>query len=302
MSISRKNFLKAAAIVTIGGAFSKWSFAAPDPLPYKRGVKVCAHLWVYASKFPPKWDATPALEQVFSDLKYAGYDGVELMESILRRDDAVERLKLLIKKHKISVSGTSYSAHMWNKDKHAEILSDVMLVTDRLKAVGGKTFGITTGKASKMKTEEQLDAQADLLRKIQKICSEKGIIPNLHNHTWEVEDDMHEWKGMLKRMPELNLGPDLNWLVRGGVDPVWFIQNYGHRMTYMHIRDHDANGKWTEAVGEGVINYPAIAEALHKINYKGWAAVELAYEKAPLKPLRENWKTSREYVKDTFGW
>jgi sugar phosphate isomerase/epimerase len=46
-------------------------------------------------------------------------------------------------------------------------------------------------------------------------------------------------------------------------------------MVYMHIRDQRADGKWTEAVGEGVINFPAIAKALKEINYKGKAAIEL---------------------------
>src|ERR1035438_9428083 len=55
-------------------------------------TKVSAHIWVYASKYPPNWDATPDLDRAFSDLKYAGFDGVELMEVNLRHDDAVEHI------------------------------------------------------------------------------------------------------------------------------------------------------------------------------------------------------------------
>jgi sugar phosphate isomerase/epimerase len=104
------------------------------------------------------------------------------------------------------------------------------------------------------------------------------------------------------RVPEIKLGPDLNWLVRAGVDPVWFIKTYGHKMVYMHIRDQDANGKWTEAVGQGTTDFPAIAKALKGINYQGKAAVELAFEGAPKDPIRQSWKTSRDYVQKVFGW
>ena len=34
--------------------------------------------------------------------------------------------------------------------------------------------------------------------------------------------------GTLARIPDIKLGPDLNWLIRSGIDPVTFIKTYGH--------------------------------------------------------------------------
>jgi sugar phosphate isomerase/epimerase len=75
-------------------------------------------------------------------------------------------------------------------------------------------------------------------------------------------------------------------------------------MVYMHIRDQDKDGTWTEYVGQGVTDFPAIAAALRSVSFKGRAAVELAFPKGfvPKNPLAEDWKRSREYVKTTFGW
>src|SRR5687767_13714328 len=81
-------------------------------------IELDAHLWVYASRFPPNWDCTPILDEVFSDIKYAGYSGLEIMEPLLRYDDSVQRLLDLQGKHKLPVSGTSYHGNMWNKDEH----------------------------------------------------------------------------------------------------------------------------------------------------------------------------------------
>jgi sugar phosphate isomerase/epimerase len=128
------------------------------------------------------------------------------------------------------------------------------------------------------------------------------VQPNLHNHTFEVINNLHDLKGTLARIPDIKLGPDLNWLVRGGIDPVWFIKTYGKQMVYMHIRDQDANGQWTEAVGEGVTNFPQIAQALKEMNYQGNAAVELAFDKPPSRTIKEDWKISRAYVNNIFGW
>lgn len=281
------------------------AFFLPDGLAGEKAkstVPVYAHLWVYASRFPPDWDCTPIMEDVFSDLKYAGLQGVEVMEIHLRQKGAVERFKSLIQQYSLPVTGASYYADMWKKEEHSKILEDLELVTERLNAVGGSMLGITVGDARRMKTEAELDAQADLLKKALPICAKNNIEPNLHNHTFEVTNNLHDLKGTLARVPEMKLGPDLNWLVRGGVDPVWFIRTYGKRMVYMHIRDQDAAGKWTEAVGEGVMDFPGIAWALKEIQYNGKAAIELAFDKPPVNPVREDWKKSRQYVKKVFGW
>ncbi len=298
---SRRNFLKTSG--ALSGAFMLSSVLNESCFAEKDApVKVDAHLWVYASRYPPNWDCTPILDEVFSDIKYAGYDRIELMEPILKHEDAVNRLNDLVHKYDLPVTGTSYYGDMWDKDQQQHILADIELVIERLHLTGGKMIGLTVGDAERMKTEDELDTQADTLKRIIKICKKNEVIPNLHNHTFEVTNGLHDLKGTLKRIPDIKLGPDLNWLVRGGVDPVWFIKTYGHQMVYMHIRDQKADGKWTEAVGEGVIDFPAVAKALKEINYSGRAAVELAFDAPPVRQVKEDWKISREYVRKVFGW
>lgn len=265
-------------------------------------VVLSGHLWVYASKFPPDWDCTPILDQVFRDFRYAGLSGVEVMESILRHDDVVPRVGDLIQKYNMPVTGTSYYGDMWNSSQSQEILEDVKQVVKRLHELGGSTFGITVGDAGRKKTESELDAQADLLKEIILVCDQYDVVPNLHNHTFELAHDMHDLRGTMERVPDLKLGPDINWLIRGGIDPVNFIQKYGDRMVYLHIRDQDADGNWTKVVGNGETNFPAIAEALKDKNFTGRAAIELAFEEPPTEPVSEEWKKSRDYVEEVFGW
>lgn len=302
-SHSRRQFIKASGCVAgaalLGNLFPGNLMGAGI---FKYKVAVSGHLWVYASKFPPDWDCTPILEQVFSDFKYAGLEGVEMMESNLRHADGVSRIGDLIEKYEMPVTGSSYYADMWDRSKQQEILEDAELVVERLHKLGASTFGITVGDAGHIKTESELDTQADLLKKILKVCEKNKIQANLHNHTFEVENDLHDLKGVLERVPNIKLGPDINWLVRGGVDPVWFINTFGDRMVYLHIRDQDANGNWTHAVGEGVTDFPAISKALKKVKFEGRAAIELAFEAPPVNPVKEDWKKSREYVGKVFGW
>jgi sugar phosphate isomerase/epimerase len=300
----RKFLANACALVTGAVLIKGCSASALTQASGGNKPKVNAHLWVYASKFPPNWDVTPNLEIVFSDLSYAGIDAVELMENVLRHDDSVSRISGLIKRYNLPVAGSSYGADFWDKQQHQKILQDIKLIIPRLRQLNGKILGISVGAAKNKKTESDLDAQASMLKQVFKICNDNNIQPNLHNHTYEVADDMHDLKGTLARIPDVKLGPDLNWLIRGGINPLDFINRYGSQITYLHLRDQYADGKWTEYLGQGVTDFTAIAKALKEQGFKGEVAVELAYESnfVLTNPLRENWKISREYVRKTFGW
>jgi len=301
--ISRRGFLRSSTTCLAGSLLPAGSLrSAFADSAFK--AKVSAHIWVYASAYPPNWDAYGEMERVFSDLHQAGLDGVELMEVNLRHDDAVTRLGALSTKYEVPITGASYGAAMWDASKRGQILDDVTLVIKRLSALNGKTLGISVGDAQHPKTEAELDAQAALLKEIMKVCDDSGVVPNLHNHTYEVRDGLHDLKGTLARIPDIKLGPDLNWLVRGGVDPVKFITTYGRQIVYMHIRDQYADGTWTEYVGQGVTNFAAIAEALRSVDFHGRAGIELAFPSnfVPKYPMVEDWKRSLEFVRTTFGW
>jgi sugar phosphate isomerase/epimerase len=130
------------------------------------------------------------------------------------------------------------------------------------------------------------------------------VVLNLHNHTYEVVDDLHDLKGTLARIPEVKLGPDLNWLVRAGVDPASFIRQFGRQIVFMHLRDQKKDGRWSEGLGEGDTDFAAIGRGLHEVGFQGDAVIELAHEKDfhPTRPLGETWKLSRNFVKQALGY
>ncbi len=264
---------------------------------------VGGHPWVYAAT-QPKYDIYPVLDQIFADMSYAGLDGIELMHTALQYPDAVERIHALSNKYALRVIGTSFGGDMWDRAKHEAIYGDARTVVTRLAKLGGRTLGASVGKAPQPKTPAQFDAQAELLRKIMALARDNGVVLNLHNHTYEVENGMHDLKGTLARIPEVKLGPDLNWLLRGGVDPVTFIQTFSDKIVFLHIRDQKADGTWSEAVGEGAMDYVAIGKALHAIHFSGDAVIELAHEQnfKPTRPLRDSLKMSRAYIKRTLGY
>lgn len=296
---SRRRFIKTTSLA-LASTVSLPLFSMPS---IKDRYRISAHLWVYASAFPPDWNSNPIMSQIFADLKYAGLDGVELMEVNLRDPGAVKKLKRLIAEHNFPVTGTSYGADMWNRELHKEILSDVELVTGNLSKLGGKTFGISVNTPGRQKTEKELDDQAFLLESIRSICNRNGIVPNLHNHTYEVDNNLHDLKGTLKRLPDYPLGSDIGWLAKAGVDPVDFVRQHGKQMVYMHLRDIDSKGEWTEVPGQGTIDFKKLAFTLKESGFTGTLGIELAFPNdfKPSRPLKESWKTAHEYIDKVFN-
>lgn len=266
-------------------------------------VLVGGHPWVYAAT-QPEYDITPVLDRIFEDMSAAGMNAIELMHTALRPDDSVARIRELSRKHKLPVLGTSYSANMWKRDEGDAILKDAKLLIGRLAQVGGRTLGTSVGSAGRPKTDEELDTQAGMLRKIMAVCADNGVVLNLHNHTYEVENNEHDLKGTLARIPEVKLGPDIGWLVSAGIDPVDFIRRHGKRIVFAHLRDANADRSWPEAMGEGVMDYGAVARELRKAGFAGDLVIELAHARGfkPTRPLRESLRMSREYVRKTMGY
>jgi sugar phosphate isomerase/epimerase len=266
-------------------------------------ISTGAHVWVYASSLPG-YDVSPVLRQIFSDISYAGFEGVELMEHPLRSTVYTNQIKEFIEEFNINLIGCSYSGQMWNKAQHNQIYEDVDLIFTNMASVGGRTFGVSVGEPKDhVKTPEEFDNQALLLRKIIALGSLKGIVPNLHNHTAEVENNMFDLKGTLKRVPDIKLGPDLNWLLRANVDPISFLKEFRNQIVFLHLRDQLINGKWPESMGEGDVNFTEIAAVLDEISFGGDAIVELAHEREfrPTRPIKESLKMSREFMKKTMG-
>jgi len=266
-------------------------------------ITVGAHVWVYAAS-QPGYDVSPILSQIFSDVAYAGFDGVETMEHPLRSQVYTKQISELTDKHKIKLIGSSYGADMWNKDKQNQIYEDVDLIFTNMASVGGRTFGVSVGEpAGRKKTDAEFDTQAELLKKLTALGEKKGIVLNLHNHTAEVTDNMYDLRGTLKRYPDVKLGPDLNWLLRAGVDPVSFLKEFKKQVVFMHLRDQLSNGKWPESMGEGNVNFREIADVMKEINFQGDAIIELAHENGFVRtrPLKESLKLSRDFMRKTMG-
>lgn len=104
----------------------------------------------------------------------------------------------------------------------------------------------------------------------------RGLRLAIHNHWWEYQlvEGQYPYQIMLQELdPGIELEIDTYWVKTGGVDPVQAIREAGPRATLLHIKDGPANTTDPmTAVGEGVMDFPAILQAAV---YAEWLIVEL---------------------------
>ena len=93
-----------------------------------------------------------------------------------------------------------------------------------------------------------------------------------HNHEFEfiacTDDGSMPMTILLDTVPTMNWEADIAWIVRGGADPLEWIERYGSRIKIAHTKDIAPEGEcldedgWAD-LGEGVVDWKTISAALH---------------------------------------
>lgn len=91
-----------------------------------------------------------------------------------------------------------------------------------------------------------------------------------HNHDFEFKalpDGSIPQDRMFEGGPGLEWEMDVAWVIRGGADPLLWIEKYKDRITAAHVKDIAPAGENTDEdgwadVGQGTVDWPAIIAAL----------------------------------------
>ncbi len=267
-----------------------------------RNLDICAHLYAYTAQ-RPTMEPRELLDTVFSDLSSAGYAGVEIMHTQVHSADDAAYVAELSERYGLPVVGASFGGRMWDAAAHAPLLVHAQVLIEALADLDAWLLGVSTGaKPEGLKTPAELDTQAELLECLIGLCDECGILLNLHNHTYEVENDEYEFRAMIERIPDISLGPDVNWLRRAGIEPNDFVRRHSDRIIYLHLRDQLVD-RWVDALGEGDQDWVELGRTLHAIDFRGYVGIELAHERDTrfTRSMGENFALSLRNLRDAFA-
>ncbi|MCR9139254.1 MAG: sugar phosphate isomerase/epimerase [Alphaproteobacteria bacterium] len=111
---------------------------------------------------------------------------------------------------------------------------------------------------------------ADRLSAVNERVKATGRRFGWHNHDFEfvpMADGTIPQQTILDAAPDIDWEADIAWIIRGGGNPMDWIERHGNRITAVHVKDIAPEGAcvdedgWAD-VGHGTVDWPALIAAL----------------------------------------
>jgi len=250
--------------------------------------------------------------QAIEDIAALGFPGIQLRSNVLKEfADAAELRRVLQQNRLTLVALSSGSIKVDSSDDASEIekhLANARFTRD----VGGLYLQVTDSKPKRAVTAEDYKKLGRVLAEIGKRSADLGVSVGYHNHMGSMGESPDEVDRILAasdpRYVKFEL--DIAHYFQGGGDPAKAIRQYRDRLLFLHIKDvestqsgsSDGKGYRFVELGRGKVEVPATFTALHDINFRGWAVIELDGVSDPKRSPKECALISKNYLHDRLGF
>lgn len=232
------------------------------------------------------WGTTCDITRAFTDIREAGWGAVELFGHSLDVLGTPGHLSVSLEG---LVPATSFAG--------IEI-PDSELQRTRLRnqirfaaEIGAEAFGLVGGGRLRWRppTTSEYAEVAALCEDLAVFGRDIGVSVSYHPHVACTVETSDEIDLLVSQTSELKLCLDPSHIALVGEDPLIVLDNYWHRLGYIHLKDW-GKGKFAE-LGRGTIDidFPGILAELSRREFAGWIVVEQSQSNvSPLESARIN--------------
>ena len=250
-------------------------------------------------------------KQAIEDIAAAGYAGVQF------RADAVsefqpEELKERLAAHKLKFVALSSGEISLDEDPARQIAKHT--VNAKFVRDGGGFYLQILDQLKPYPRKSSLEdckRLGKLLTELGKRTADAGVPLGYHNHMNTIGESPEHVDAILESSDPkfVKLELDTAHSAAGGGDPAKAIEKYHDRLVFLHLKDvvdspMTDNAKypftWVE-LGRGRVDLPAVFDALAKVNYRGWAVVELDRVTSKSTTAKQSAMISRSYLESKIG-
>ena len=249
--------------------------------------------------------------QAIDDIAALGFRGIQVRANSLEEFGSASALRDLLAQKQLKfvalssgdvrLDSTAEAEELAKHAGHAKFVHDAgglyLQVTDRRP----KDHAITAADYKRL---------GYLLTEIGKRTADLGVSLGYHNHMGSLGEHPEEVDQILAaadpRYAKLEL--DVAHYFQGGGDPAKAIEKYSDRLLFLHIKDVEHPAAADEKkpyrfveLGRGLVNLPAVFEALHRVNFRGWAIVELDNVPDKSRTPKESGAISKKYLEEKLG-
>jgi inosose dehydratase len=250
-------------------------------------------------------------KQAIEDIAAAGFAGVQFRADAVSEFQPAE-LKERLAAHKLTFVALSSGDVTLDEEPASQIAkhtANARFVRD----AGGLYLQVldVLKRYPRKSTLDDCRNLGKLLTELGKRTADIGVPLGYHNHVNTIGESPEHVDAILESSDPkfVKLELDTAHSVAGGGDPAKAIEKYRDRLLFVHLKDvvdspMTDNAKypftWVE-LGRGRVDLPAVFTALKKVNYRGWAVVEL--DRVPVKSRtpKESAMISREYLETKIG-
>jgi inosose dehydratase len=252
--------------------------------------------------------------QAIDDIAAVGFPGIQFRGNAVTEFKPAE-LKDLLAQHKltfVALSSGDVSLDEPAPDQIAKHVANAQFVKDS----GGLYLQVLDQLKSypRSATPDECKRLGQLLTALGKRTADIGIPLGYHNHLNTLSQSPANLDLILENIDPkyVTLELDTAHSVAGGGDPAKAIEKYHDRILFLHLKDvRDIPADTPKAkypfefveLGRGRVDVPAVFAALDKVNFRGWAVVELDRVPASEKSTtpKECAMTSKTYLEQKIG-
>lgn len=223
------------------------------------------------------------LPDVMRQIADIGFSGFETALDVLPTSEPQRFQEMREQAGNIELAAAHTGGIFWGAEAAARV-ETIVAAAEKLPELGCQRIMVSLPPAV---AELGVPDLADLVRNLGGLGARlqaAGVEVAIHNHAHEFAGDGRVLNAIVAGTdPEtVKLGADLGWVAFAGWDPVRFLEVFGERVSYLHVRDlrkGDGGPTFVE-VGQGAFQWPAIRDALTKLNYQGWLVAESEFTPA----------------------
>lgn len=245
--------------------------------------------------------------QAIEDIAALGFPGIQLRSNVLKEFYGPVELRELLEKHHLKMVALSSGSVRIDPAVEAEEIAKHTANAKFVHDVGGLYLQVTDERPKdRAVTSTNYVRLGKLLTEIGKRTADLGISLGYHNHMGTLGQSPEEVDQILQaadpRYAKLEL--DVAHYFQGGGDPAKAIEKYADRLLFLHIKDVESLPsnenhpyRFVE-LGRGRVDLLGVFEALHKVNFRGWAIVELDAVPEKDRTPKECAEVSKKYLEE----
>ena len=245
--------------------------------------------------------------QAIEDIAAVGFQGIQLRSNSIAEFGSPAAVRDILGQHELKFVALSSGDLLSDSASAKRSIAEHAAHAKFLREAGGLYLQILDVRPKgRMAIPDDYKQLGKALTELGKRTADIGIPLGYHNHMGSLGERPEELDQIMSasdpRYVKLEL--DIAHCFQGGGDPAKAIEKYSDRLLFLHLKDIEHVSKSVYRfveLGRGLVDVPAVFESLQKVNFRGWAIIELDEVPPNAYSPKEAAAANKEYLHEKLG-